>query len=36
MNSEIIIEGVELASSRQTMKVILIRNNLISKMLMYY
>ena len=36
MNSEIIIEGVELASSRQTMKVIPIRNNLISKMLMYY
>ena len=36
MNSEIIIEGVELASPRQTMKVILIRNNLVSKMLMYY
>ena len=36
MNSRIIIEGVDLASSRQTVKVILLRNNLISKMLMYY
>ena len=36
MNSEIIIEGVDLASSRETTKVILLRNNLMPKMLMYY
>ena len=36
MNSEKFLEGVSLASPRQTMKVILLRNNLISKMLMYY
>ena len=35
VNSEKFLEGVNLASPRQTMKVILLRNNLISKMLMY-
>ena len=36
MNSEKFPEGVNLASPRQTMRVKLLRNNLISKMLMYY
>ena len=36
MNSEKFPEGVNLANPRQTMRVKLLRNNLISKMLMYY
>ena len=36
MNSEKCPEGVDLASPRQTMRVKLLKNNLISKMLMYY